>query len=54
VKGCVGVLVRVSIAEITHHDESTLGRKGFIPYSFLIHHPRKSGQKLKAAAWRRS
>lgn len=45
------VLVRVSAVVMEHHDQKKLRRKELISfYKLLAHHPRKSGQDLKAWA----
>lgn len=46
----VGILVRVSIAVMKHHNQSNLGRKAlFVLHIHIntVHHQRKSEQKLK-------
>jgi hypothetical protein len=40
------VSINVSIAVIKHHEQSSLGKKGFISFYCF------SGQELKAEAWR--
>lgn len=44
-----GILVKVTIAAMKHHDKSNLGKKGLIQFILPYHNSpsRKSGQELK-------
>ena len=46
-------LVRISIAVIKHHDRTHLREERAYFISPVVDHPGKSGQELKAEAWRK-
>jgi hypothetical protein len=46
-----GILIRVSVAVLKHHDQKSLRKERlYFILQLIFHHPGKSGQELKAQA----